>query len=128
VQCGARFAADPTKRFLHVPSLGPADLPVADLAISLDVIFHLLEDDIYQEYMTRLCAAAGRYLIIYSSDKDELPEWAEVRHRRFSRWIRENRPDLTLIEKIHNPYPFDRTTAWTSFSDFYVFAKRPAAC
>ena len=39
-----------------------------DLVLSLDVIYHLVEDKIYEAYMRSLFACAGRFVAIYSSN------------------------------------------------------------
>jgi hypothetical protein len=54
----------------------------ADLAMSLDVIFHLVEDAVYDQYLERLFAAGERYVVVYSTSAD-MPGTgvAHVRHR-----------------------------------------------
>ena len=43
----------------------------ADLALSLDVVFHLVEDEVFAQYMQTLIQAGNRYVIIYASDTDD---------------------------------------------------------
>ena len=50
-QCQALFKDDPSKQFFHV---GEAAGHQADLALSLDVLYHLIEDDTYHAYMRSL--------------------------------------------------------------------------
>lgn len=87
---------------------------VADLALSLDVIYHLVEDDVYEAYMRDLFAAGQRYVIIYANDVE-----GETRHhvrwRKFSDWIRDNAPEWRLNHRAVAP-PGD-------FQDFHVFEK-----
>jgi SAM-dependent methyltransferase len=52
-RCRALFASDQTKRF-YLKSALPADLKMFDLAISLDVIYHLVEDDVFESHMREL--------------------------------------------------------------------------
>jgi hypothetical protein len=47
----------------------PADLGRFDLELSLDVIYHLVEDEVFDAYMRSLFAHAGRFVVIYSSNK-----------------------------------------------------------
>ncbi len=121
-----RFANDPNKRFIHTSQLGPGDR--AELSMSLDVIFHLVEDDVFDNYMTRLFAAATRYVVIYSSNF-ERRDARHVRHRRFTDWIERNRPDFRLADTIANPWPEDvRDMDNTSVADFFIYEKpRPGA-
>jgi SAM-dependent methyltransferase len=121
--CRARFRDDATKTF-HVSSELPP-LPRRDLALSLDVIYHLVEDDTYHAYMGRLFDAASRYVIVYASNTDAPGPAPHVRHRAFGRWVAEHRPDWALVETIPNRYPFDeRDPEGTSFADFYVYERR----
>jgi SAM-dependent methyltransferase len=97
----------------------------ADLALSLDVIYHLVEDEVFENYMDQLLHAAGRFVIIYSSDSDEnaLYEGTHVKHRHFTRWLRENRPEWKLMRKVPNKYPYQGDYREGSFADFFMFEK-----
>lgn len=80
------FSHDKTKSFVAAASYAGEK---ADASISLDVIYHLIEDDVYEEYMKNLFGAASRYVIIYSSsfDGDDLGLARHVRHRKFTDWV-----------------------------------------
>lgn len=121
-QCRARFADDATKAF-H-PYAGH-DGETAELTLSLDVIFHLTEHDVFADHMKTLFAAAERFAIVYSSDHEE--DWSEiaphVRHHNFSAWIAKNRPDFELVERIANPWPFEMGRSGTSFADFFIYRR-----
>jgi len=120
--CRERFEHDDSKVFHLVDEY---DDERTDAAFSLDVIFHLVEDEAFEAYMERLFKSASRLVVIYSSDTDEnAPNspW-HVRHRRFSRWIAEKEPDWRRIETIPNRYPLVDGDPDTSFADFHVFRK-----
>ncbi len=119
-RCRARFAADPTKEFhVYVPG---AELEIkADMAVSLDVIYHLIEDDLYEQYMRDLFGSAQRIVVIYSSDQERTSTWPEVRHRRFSDWVADKAPQWYLVSRIDQRYPYREGEPATSWSDFYVF-------
>lgn len=119
-KCRDLFADDPTKEFFPIQDY---DNRKASLAISLDVIFHLIEDDIFDTYMRRLFNASSSYVIIYSSNQDApIPPIAEhVRHRHFSTWVQREIPTWQLIQKITNPYPYNGDSNTTSFADFYIY-------
>lgn len=121
--CRDRFADDSSKRFLQLDATEPG--PAGDLSLSLDVVFHLVEDDVFEAYMRRLFQSARRFVIVYSSNMDQ--EWPDkhVRHRKFTRWVETNLPDWRLESTCRNPYPYDRENPnQTSFADFYVFARQ----
>lgn len=119
--CRARFANDSSKRFLLLDDYRGES---AELALSLDVIYHLIEDAVFEPYMQRLFGAATRSVIVYASNTDEQrPGQAEhVRHRRFTTWVDQNARDWALSRHIPNRYPVDRRDELeTSFADFFVF-------
>jgi hypothetical protein len=97
----------------------------ADLAISLDVVFHLVEDSTFESYMRTLFASAGRAVIIFSSDKDEPinPIASHVRHRKFTDWVQTNIVGWKLSQRVPNKYPYDGDYTRTSFADFFIFHK-----
>ena len=90
----------------------------ADLTLSLDVIYHLVEDKVYYDYMYRLFNSSNRYVIIYSSDYNGSHRFHE-RRRMFSSWINKNKPNFACIGIIKNKFPFDGTNG--SLSDFYIY-------
>ena len=120
--CREAFSQDDSKQF-HLAST--YDGQTADLALSLDVLFHLVEDEVYYSYMETLFAASRKFVAIYSSNKEQKKSLAlHVRHRRFTDWISENQPSWVLIKHVENPYPYDGNDARTSFCDFYFFERK----
>jgi hypothetical protein len=120
--CEELFADDPSKQFrLAADRSGDS----ADLSLSLDVIYHLIEDHVFNEYMSTLFDSAERFVIVFSSNTDETPEEfpAHVRHRKFSAWIEANRPDWELIRHVPNIHPYTGDHLTGSFADFYVYAR-----
>jgi cyclopropane fatty-acyl-phospholipid synthase-like methyltransferase len=106
--CKRRFAGDPTKSFFLYDGACFADqagLFTADLAISLDVIYHLTEDSVFDTYMTHLFAAGAKFVIIYATDS-EIPGTApHVRHRRFTQWVQAHGHDWRLTQVTPGPNP-----------------------
>ncbi len=118
-----RFATDPSKRFLHTTEVTGKHR--ADLALSLDVIYHLVEDDVFHSYMRMLLASADRYVIVYSSNAERPRPNPHVSHREFTRWIDTHGPDFKLIERVPNRFPHTGDDPDnTSFADFYIFERR----
>lgn len=76
----------------------------ADLAVSLDVIYHLVDDKIYYSYLEDLFASGRRFVIIYSTDYDKSDECPpHMRHRDFKSWVKE-KSSFRLVRKVLNPY------------------------
>ncbi len=121
-RCRERFRADPSKTFQLAKDY---DGHRAELALSLDVIFHLVEDDVFERYMEALFQAATRFVIIYSSNRDEPAdrESMHVRHRRFSSWIDAHAPGWTLMAHVPNRYPNQGDYRTGSFSDFFIYRR-----
>lgn len=121
-QCAARFADRPGWRFLTLEAFDAAPRQ-ADLSMSLDVIYHLVEDQVYEAYMRRLVAAAGRYLLVYASDHDQAGRAVHVRHRGYSAWLAANAPHLELAETFAQPYPAapGQEDANSTFAFFRLF-------
>jgi SAM-dependent methyltransferase len=126
--CRERFADDASKRFLVA---GSEPLPVCELAISLDVIFHLVEDETFERYMVDLLEHASRFVVLYTSDSDVFDPYESsplhVQHRPVGRWMA-TQHDWHFKGRHPNPYPYDeRNLHTTSPADFYVYEKVPAA-
>ena len=62
-QCRVRFRDDQSKSFI---SLADLDERQCELALSMDVVYHLVEDDVFHTYMSQLTASASKFLVIYS--------------------------------------------------------------
>jgi SAM-dependent methyltransferase len=97
----------------------------AELTLSLDVIYHLVEDDVFDDYMDRLFGSSTRFVIIYSSNSDHYPgrSAAHMRHRMFSNWIEAKQPQWRLVQCIPNKYPYTGDQATGSVADFYIYER-----
>ncbi|MBS7791923.1 class I SAM-dependent methyltransferase [Roseococcus sp. SDR] len=121
-----RFAAQPLYRFLHADEL-PGDLR-CDITLSCDVLYHLVEDQVFENYMLGLFHHARNVVVIYSSDHEEPYAGSHIRHRRFTDFIAARLPGWRRVLHIPNPYPWDTANrAGTSFADFHIFAAPPEA-
>jgi len=117
------FKDDPNKKFFcSLTERACYTGKVYDLTISMDVIFHLLEDDVFYQYMDDIFTLSDKYVIIYSSNHEEYTPWSEYRHRNFTGYVAEHFPEWKLIEYIPNKYPYQiGKESETSASDFYIF-------
>lgn len=123
--CIERFRGDPGKSFfLYDPELFIDNHNVfsAQLGLSLDVIYHLVEDDVFDRYMRHLFDSSSRFVVIYSSNQDDVPTAAHVKHRKFTDWIDRNAGQWRLVEQISNEHPdeFQKLGCQVP-ADFYVF-------
>lgn len=118
--CRERFSDDPKKRFRLMEDYSDEQ---AELVLSLDVIYHLTEDDVFHDYMKHLFRASTRYVCIYSSNRKSSAFSAHVRHRQFTDWIRRNTSGWKLMKHIPNRYPYRWHHKSGSFADFYIFKK-----
>lgn len=128
--CKKMYGDDKTKQFRV---LGDYSGEHAELVLSLDVVYHLVEESTFHDHMRLIFDASDKYVVIYSSNTSVQDENLHdgkgvpphVRHRRFHDWIESNRPDFELISEVPNPYPFNaKDPKNTSFSDFYVYKLR----
>lgn len=121
--CRKRFNKDNTKQFYLASEY---DGRKADMTLSLDVIYHLVEDDVFNTYMENLFNSAKKVVAIYSSNQNEPiePVSIHVRHRKFTDWVTEKaEPNWKLKEHISNPYPYDAKNTDTTWADFYIYIK-----
>lgn len=125
--CQELYGDDRTKRFLVCPPLGEVNLPRAQLAVSLDVIFHLIEDAVFDTYMRRLFGVAEAYVIIYSSDASDPSPWPSLQNRKFTNWVSSYAGEWTLVKRVPNRYPWDSARPQpleTSLSHFVFYERR----
>lgn len=65
-----------------------------DLILSMDVIFHLVNDLDYHEYMKTLWRKTTNVALVYGTDRDERGR-QHVLHRS---WVKDIPPDFTAVE------------------------------
>ncbi len=118
--CREKFGNDSSKSF---SSMSDFKHMVADLTLSLDVIFHLVEDDVFDSYMRTLFSASSRIVVIYASNtnEQESPKLPHVRHRKFTNWVENNQSQWSLHRVVENKYPYDDSSGLGSPADFYIY-------
>jgi SAM-dependent methyltransferase len=120
--CREKFANDRTKTFIQLQEYRGQK---AQLSLSLDVIYHLVEDAAFEAYMQKLFDDAENYVAIYSSDTDDNRDiqGPHIRHRKWTEWVAVNRSEWKLSSVIPNPYPYRGDGTEGSFADFYLYEK-----
>lgn len=120
--CKSKFKKDSTKKFYWSGKKNFSFFQTADLTLSLDVIYHLIEDDVFECYMRQLFSSSNKYVIIYSCNFDNDPIDAHVKCRKFTPWIEKNFKDWNLKDVVKNQYPYDGINSIsTSWSDFFIY-------
>lgn len=122
--CKKLYKQDVTKSFDLIEN--SKDLKY-DLVLSLDVIYHLVEDDIFHSHMKKIFKSSNKYVIIYSSDFDDKRSGREnehVRHRNFTKWIEKNVLDFNLVDKVSNKFPYNGDEYTSSLADFYFYERK----
>ena len=117
--CTKMYADDASKNFIHYLPEEYDGQSKAQLSLSLDIIFHLVEDEVFETYMQHLFQLSSDWVIVYSSNSED-PEAEGIEHcrnRKFVDWIEVNISGWEFVKKIDNKYP-DR-----SISDFYFYKK-----
>ena len=104
-RCRAQFDRDESRVFhVYDPATHNSLAPyLTEMALSLDVIYHLTEEEAFRLYMRHLFDSAQRFVLIYSTAQEQPTVVAHVRHRDFRRWIADNRPDWELASTIELP-------------------------
>jgi len=97
--CRRKFKDNASVNFCTVMS----ELPESDMCISLDVLYHILDEKDYNDYLTLLFSKSKKYVLIFSSNHARNPEGAShIFHRKFTDWVEENAKDFKLIEETSN--------------------------
>ena len=122
----ARFTGDETRQFNVIDSEGfhlKQILP-ASLAVSMDVILHLVEDQTYESYMRDLFACSTRYVGIFSTVTDQQPRfpWRHVRYRDHRAWVTRCWPHAKLVREDLRP----GTTGPSTVSAFWYYDIDPS--
>jgi hypothetical protein len=118
--CQQRFANDPAKSFfLYDESCftDKAGVFTTDLALSLDVVYHLIEDAVFGTYLRHPFAAGQRLVVIYSTNQEISDTTPHVRHRRFTPWVEANCPGWALTGVTSGP------STEHARADFFVYER-----
>jgi len=120
-QCRKIFDDDSSKEFYVMSEYKEQEV---DLSLSLDVIYHLIEDNIFEKYMRQLFCSSKRYVIVYSSNTGARSFGSpHVRHRQFTSWVKTNFPDWDLIMHIPNPQTGRTNFKGNIRADFFIYQK-----
>jgi len=114
--CMELYKEDKTKTFYHFDGNNlPKEISSIQsaLTLSLDVVYHLVEDSVFENYMSLLFNSSGKFVIIYAWDFNGKRQY-HMRHRKFTEWVEQNRKDFKLLEMIRSE---------KGYCDFAVYEK-----
>jgi hypothetical protein len=117
--CISKYREDSSKSFiLYNPIFFKSWGLKAELTISFEVIFHLIEDNVFLKYFEDLFNTSSKYVLILSSNNDH-NKWsaAHYKNREFTKFIPEN---FSLIDCKKTPQEWN--FKWFT-SDFYLYIK-----
>ena len=120
--CEERFQGDRSKRFLLYDNTFPCvsgSLEKADLTLSIDVLYHLVEDDVFWTYLKNLFHHSRRYVVVYSSNFDSIHDSPHQVDRQFTPLIKRNIKGFDLTRTIINPHKGNKT-----MSDWFFYRRR----
>lgn len=112
-------------QFLTLDEFRSLDENDFEAALSLDVVYHLIEDEVYERYLSDLFGSASRFVLIYSSNLDFFdPKFPHVRHRPIVSDVARLEPGWQFVRTEPNPYYREPTSSeYGSFAQFHIFQK-----
>jgi hypothetical protein len=119
--CRRIFHDDDSKHFKQMKDYNGER---AELTLSLDVIYHLIEDEVFEMYMRRLFNSSDHFVMIYSTNTDTQPKirGPHIKHRKFTKWIGDAVQGWRLIRYIPNQPPQPSGTK-RLLADFFIYEK-----
>ena len=110
-KCREKFKAMPMKFFSDILML-----PEAELTLSLDVLYHIVEEKDYVFYLNQLFGKSKKYVLVFSTNYDGNNVVADyIFHRKFTDWVDKNYKDFKLVDVVGN---YLQTSA-----QFYLFER-----
>jgi Methyltransferase domain len=97
-----------------------------DLTLSLDVVYHLIEDQVFEKYIHDLFSRSKEYVLIYSSDENHYDSRIpHVKHRKFTEQTQTACSQFKLISVEINPFEKSKGSAlYGSFAKFHIYEKQ----
>ncbi len=96
----------------------------AQMTISLDVIYYLVEDLIYKQYLTKLFDSSESYVLIYSTNVNGYNELIpHIKHRQFTDWVKKCKKDFVLINHIKDENQNFEGHEQANKCEFYLYQK-----
>ena len=113
------------KGFIN-PNYTFGKLPIKkELGLSLDVMYHLIENEVYWDYLHDLFENSSKYVIIYAYEHNDGKTWAHVKPRWFTEDIQHVFPNWELVGLHYPLYRWDKNNPdYTTKSRFYIYKNK----
>jgi len=99
-QCKIKFLNNDRMNF----TISIDDVDESDLCISFDVLYHIIDEEDFKDYLFYLFDKSKKYVVIFSTDHNMNMKSAEhVYHRVFTKYIEKYHKNFKLIKIIKNP-------------------------
>jgi len=120
-KCNTIFHNDTTKKFKLMEDYAGEE---AEATLSLDVVYHMIEDDVFEAYMKRLFSSAQRFVVIYSTNTDiqETLQAPHIKHRKFTTWVEANIQQWRPWQ--HIPHSLKNKDGSDKVASFYIYKRR----
>jgi hypothetical protein len=117
--CKNKFKEDKTKEFhLYSHFFNEMEKQKAELSLSIDVLYHLVEEEVFSSYINNLFRCSDKFVIIYSTNFSKKQDAKHHVDREIVSYIEKTIVDFKLIEQIENHYKGPET-----MSDFFIYKK-----
>jgi hypothetical protein len=124
-RCISTYSQDKNKSFFLYDYRAFADNEgtfKVDCSLSLDVLFHLVEEKVYLSYLKHLFGSAKKAVIIYAANVDIEQKTKHELFRQFTRDVEKHITGWKLADTIKNKYPSKSyEDEEGSLSDFFVY-------
>lgn len=98
-KCKDKFSGLPMMFFNDINQM-----PEAELTMSLDVIYHIINEEEFENHLSFLFNKSKKYVLIYSSNHDDNNHGAReyIFHRIFTDLVEKNYKEFRLVEVVEN--------------------------
>jgi ubiquinone/menaquinone biosynthesis C-methylase UbiE len=115
-----KYSKDNSKQFYECDKFNLREK--YELILSCDVLYHLINFDIWEKYLLNLFTFSKKYVIIYSSDEN-IDYGNHHRSRKFTEYVKQQFPNWKLTNKIINKFNDARSIEY-SLSNYYFYEKK----
>lgn len=126
--CKSKFVNDESKSFFLYHGSAFIDnskIFLCDATLSLDVLYHLVEDDVYDSYLNHLFESSSNLVVIYAANVNLAQTNNHELYRKFTNDIERKFPMWKLKEHIKNKFPAkDYNDQEGSLADFFIYSFR----
>lgn len=98
-KCEKKYEGNNKIRFVYSLS----EMDNVELIMSLDVTYHIIEDDLFIKYLNDLFSLSNKYVLIYSVNSNVETTVPHMKYRKFVEWIYENMKNVKLIDEKKYP-------------------------